>query len=354
MAAALHIIDPETSPDALREVAALCDPDDHVISVGPVRLPKDFPWSVRCVHRPLGSATAAGLTARGAPSSVGLIHAWSVPSAQAGEVMAQRQACPMIIHLPHFPPPTRLDHLARLAASSRVAVTVPTDACRRRLLAEGLLPPTVHVLPVPSSTIEHRQVQRAQTRQKLAVSREHRLMVAPGALTRQAGHKYACWVFAVLREVRDDLRLLVVDDGPARTSLEYFTSTLGCGREVVMAAGSIPLPQALAAADLAVSLPCGDSPVVSLVAALATGLPVVAWATADVQELTADGRVAALSTVGDVRGASAGALRLLEDAGAAAKLASAAAGWAKDRFSAAAARTAVEKIGATLRGAAPA
>ncbi len=354
MAAALHIIDPETSPDALRELAAMCDPDDRVISIGPVSLPRDFPWSVRCLHRPLGSATAAGLTARGAPSSVGLIHAWSIPSAQAGEVMAQRQACPMIIHLPHFPSPTRLDHLARLAAPGRVAVTVPTDACRRRLLAEGLLPPTVHVLPVPTVTFEQRQVRRTQTRKVLAASSEHRLIVAPGALTRQAGHKYACWVFAVLREVRDDLRLLVVDDGPARTSLEYFVSTLGCGHEVVMAAGGIPLPKALAAADLAVCLPCGDSPVVSLVAALAAGLPVVAWATADVQELTADGRVAALSAVGDVRGASAGALRLLEDANAAAQLAAAAASWAKDRFSGAAARAAVEEIGATLRRAAPA
>ncbi|MCJ7544759.1 MAG: glycosyltransferase [Phycisphaerae bacterium] len=348
MAGVLHIIDAETATDALRQLAAVVAPDDQVVSVGPVDVPREFTVPVQRIHRPLGSAAVEGLAARAPVGQVQLVQAWSVAAAQAGEAIARRKGCEMVVHLPHFPPLRRLDCLAVLASWGNVAVTVPTEACRGRLVAEGLSASIVHVLPPASAAIQDRPALRTRTRRALGVSDEHHLMVAPGALTQQAGHKYACWVFAVLREIRSDVRLLVPGEGPARPSVQYFASTLGYDREIHMPAGRIGLADALAAADVVVSLPTGDDPGVSLAAALVAGLPVVAWATADVQELTGGSRAAALSPVGDVRGASAESLRLLDEPAAAGALASAAAAWAGPRYSVAAAGAALERIRSTL------
>jgi glycosyltransferase involved in cell wall biosynthesis len=148
--------------------------------------------------------------------------------------------------------------------------------------------------------------------------------------------------------------LLVPGDGPAARSVRYFVSTLPYRQEVFLPAGRVSAPEALAAADIAVFLPEGDSGLAALAEAMGAALPIVAWGTGDVEELTGAGRAAVLCPPRDVRGASAEVLRLLEDPSAAAKLASAAAAWAKARFSPAAVKAVLEGIGATPHRVAPA
>jgi glycosyltransferase involved in cell wall biosynthesis len=353
VATALHIIDADVSADALRQLAALRDKGDPVASLGPVELPAEPTWPVVPIHKPLGCASAAGLMAPRLSETVERVHAWSISAALAGEAIARRQGCGLIVHLPHFPP-SRLGRLIMVTSWEQAAVTVPTDSCRRRLVAAGLDPKSIHVLPPVGSAIKDRQALRARTRRALALDNSHRLLVAPGALTRQAGHKYACWVFAVLRHVRDDVRLLVPADGPARRSVQYFVSTLPYQEEVSMPAGRVSAAEALAAADLAVFLPAGDCAMVALAEAMGAGLPIVAWDTADVEELTGGGRAAVVCPPRDVRGASAEILRLLEDSAAAKKLAAAAGTWARQHFSVAAVKAVLEGIGAVRPRVAPA
>lgn len=353
MAGMLHIIDAEVSTDSLRQLAAVVLPDDLIVSVGPVDAPGDLSLPATRIHRPLGSAALAGVLAPPLGAAVRGVQAWSIPAGQAGESIARRQGCGLVIHLPHFPPTNRLNRLAMLVSSGCMAA-VPTEACRRRLLAEGLSASAVGVLPPAAATMRQREALRAETRQALGVADAHRLVVAPGPLMREAGHKYACWAFAVLRQIRDDLRLLIPGIGPAEPTVRNFAATLGYDREIFMTSERLGLQAALAAADIMVFLPTGDCPVVSLAAGLAAGLPAVVWGTPDMRELTDEGRASEVYAVGDVRSASAALLRLVDDPAAAQALAAAAGAWGGLRFGPAAARRRLEQIHAALGQVSPA
>lgn len=344
MAGILHIIDAETSTNALCQLAALLERGDCVISVGPTTIPGWLAIPARRVRKPLGLATLAGWTAGELGNETQAVHAWSLPAAQTGEAIARRTDCALLIHLPHFPPTGELDRLAMLISSPRVLLTVPTRDCRSRLEAAGIDASRVHVLPAASTAIQGRDALRERVRTALGLGDEQQLILAPGSLMRQAGHKYACWVFAVLREVRDDLRLLIPGDGPAMRSLRYFVSTLGYDKEIFMPADRLSPQEALAAADLAAFLPLGDCPLVSLAAVLAAGLPTVAWATADVRELTGEGQAAVLCPVNSVRAASAAMLRMLQDRSAAKATSRAATAWAESHLSVAAMQTALKGL----------
>jgi hypothetical protein len=190
VSSALHIIDADVSPDFLRQLAALRGDGDQVISLGPVEPRSELPGLVAPIREPLGWATAAGLMAPNF-GDVRAVHAWSIPAALAGEAVARRHGCGMIVHLPHFPR-SRLGRLVFVTSWEQVAVTVPTDSCRRRLVAQGINAGSIHVLPPVGAAVKDRQALRARIRRALGVDESNRLLVAPGALTRQAGHKYAC------------------------------------------------------------------------------------------------------------------------------------------------------------------
>jgi len=334
----LHLIDAETSADALRQLAAVIGPDDVVASLGPLIAPAWWDRPIRRLRKPLGSAALGGILAKDLPANTELLHAWSIPAAQAGEPIARKRGCPTVLSLPYFPPTNSLDRLGLLTSSGKVALTAPTEACRRRLLEAGVGRSGVHVFPPVAATIPRREELRTKMRKALGVVEAHRLIAAPGRFTRQAGHKYACWVFSVLRQILDDVRLLLPGDGPAWSAVHTFAATLGYDREIFMTVERLTIQEVLAAADLAVFPANGDCDVGPLVSAMAAGLPVAAWSTADVTELTGSGLAAMLCPVGDVRSASAAVLRLLQDPSAAAALSAVAADWAGRRFSAAAGR----------------
>ena len=286
----LHLIDAETSTGALHQLAAVIGPDDVVASLGPVTVPAWWDRPTRRVRKPLGSAALGGIIAKDLPQSVELVHAWSISAAQAGEQIARKRGCPAVLSLPHFPPVNLLDRLAMLTSAGKVTLTAPTEACRCRLLEAGAGRAGVHVFPPVAVVLQRREELRARTRKALGVAEAHRLMVAPGRFTRQAGHKYACWVFAVLRQILDDVRLLLPGDGPVWSAVHALAATLGYDREIFMTAERLTIPEALAAADLAVVPAHGDCDLGPLVSATSAGLPVAAWSTADVTAPSAEDR----------------------------------------------------------------
>jgi glycosyltransferase involved in cell wall biosynthesis len=353
MSGALHLIDDQTETDAMHQLSAVIGPGDRVAAIGPMTLPAWWSLPVRRLRKPLGLAALAGQVATDVAGGAELVHAWSIPAAQAGEAIARNSGCPAILHLPHFPAPDCLDRLVMLASWGKLRLTVPTEACRRRLCEAGIDGSVMYVLPPVAAVVDRRDERRAGVRRALGLTEEQRLIVAPGRLTRAAGHKYACWVLAVLRQILDGVRLLIPGDGPVRSSVHYFASTLGYDREIFLAAERFTLQEALAAADLAVFFACGDCGLGALASALAV-LPVVALATADVEEMTGGGQAAMLCPVGDVRAASAAVLRLIQDPFAAKALSAAGAAWAEPRFSPAAARKNLAEILAAIRQGAPA
>lgn len=309
----LHVIDRDGPGSLLDQLSLLIGPDDGIASVGPP--PEDWlaPAAVLSVHVPLGQPRLCGRQMAELAGPGMILHAWSHAAALAGDAIPQQRKAGLVWSLAQPPRGQSLRDALRLARSRGACLTVPTIACRQYLLHAGVGEDSIRLLPPAAVPVDHRLTRRSRTRAMLGLEDRHRLIVAPCDITRDGGHKPACWAFAILRQVRDDLRLLL----PGRTTrgrgVLSFAQSTGHGCEIFFTQDRIPPQDCLAAADLAVFLPTRDADVYSLATAMAAGLPIVASATSDIAETAPHEQAALLTPPGDPRSAAAAILRLLED-----------------------------------------
>jgi glycosyltransferase involved in cell wall biosynthesis len=120
-----------------------------------------------------------------------------------------------------------------------------------------------------------------------------------GRLDSEGGALHLLAAFHALLQAQPTARLLVAGDGPSRGSLEAAAASLRLG-PFVRFLGALPDPwPLLAAADVfALPAPRPGMPV-SLLEAMAAGLPAVAAAAGAVPEMVAEGREALLVPPGD-------------------------------------------------------
>jgi glycosyltransferase involved in cell wall biosynthesis len=323
MGKVLHIIDTDTPQDMLWQLAALADAD-RVLCVGP--RPPIFPLGLTIdpVHMPMGSTTLGGLRlvplARGAE----IFHCWSCGALEAAQSMNDYVEGRLILSLPAAPPPDKFPSLLKDILKGRLTVTLPTDASRRAMvelgrqqtsdlfyekqrlgiddgqdlaadvlaIEGGIVQLTPQIAPIADLP-----ARRQATRKRLGLSDGQRLIVAPGEMLPQAGHKYVMWAHAILRQMVDQVYLALPDSGPAVARVEFFSNTTGCGSEIFLPrqaplVSGIDRRDCLAAADLAVFLPEADCGVVAVAEAMLAGLPIVAARTRDIQECTGGGSTA--------------------------------------------------------------
>lgn len=106
--------------------------------------------------------------------------------------------------------------------------------------------------------------------------------------------------FSVAAVRRPDLELVVLDDGPDRAELEALAQ-LCCGAKRVRFVGHVErMPEVLAAGDIVVSVPLSDGAPMSLMEAMAVGLPVVGSELAPYREWIEPGRTGALWSGDDI------------------------------------------------------
>jgi phosphatidylinositol alpha-mannosyltransferase len=132
-------------------------------------------------------------------------------------------------------------------------------------------------------------------------------------MVRLAGHKHASWAHAIVRQIRDDVRLLLPGAGPAERHVRFFAATTGYDDEVFLTGDRFSPAEALAAGDIALFLYEQDVGVSSLADAMAAGLPIVAADTPEVAECVPDGTAGLLTPIHDPRAASAAILRIIEE-----------------------------------------
>jgi hypothetical protein len=309
MLGVLHIIDSDAPAEMLDQLALAASPADRLVSAGPCP-DRPLPWPVEELHRPLSAATLCGWRNGGFPGQEKAVHAWSIPAAQVAGAIADQRGCGAVLSLPHVPAPADLARLAKLVRGGELMLTVPTESCRLCLLKALDCPATIHVLPPCARVTGDAAARRKQARASLGLAEHEQLVVAPAGITWQAGHCYACWIHAVLRQIKSNLRLLLPGVGPCVAEVRRFADATGHGEEILMPEEQLAIPDALAAADLAVFFFSREGGLSNLAAAMAAGLPIVAWADDDVSEILGDaGR---LTPCGDVRSASAAVLEMLE------------------------------------------
>jgi glycosyltransferase involved in cell wall biosynthesis len=161
-----------------------------------------------------------------------------------------------------------------------------TERARRCLLLEGVPEERIEVCP-PGVGIE-----RFAAAGPPATPPAHHTVLSAGRLVWEKGHQDVLRAVALLRRERDDVRLVVIGDGPERGRLERYASDLGL-EDVAGFPSRIPydeMPSLYASASALVlaSLPTKlweEQFGMVLVEALAAGTPVVACASGAIPEV---------------------------------------------------------------------
>jgi glycosyltransferase involved in cell wall biosynthesis len=201
-----------------------------------------------------------------------------------------------------------LGHAPRwvLRSLSRAALRVTPSAFLRRVFAQHGLQAQI----VPNIIDTDRF--RAQTRGTAAAG-PHLIV------TRNLEPIYdlptALQAFARIRALHPTARLTIAGSGPQRSELESLALRLGLG-EAVTFSGRIDnqrIPQLYASADLMLNSSTVDNMPISILEALASGVPVVTTSAGGITDFVTDGVTALIVPVGDHEAMAAAALRVLAD-----------------------------------------
>lgn len=131
------------------------------------------------------------------------------------------------------------------------------------------------------------------------------------ALRPEKNHELFLAGAKLIRDQLPDAQFLVVGDGPRRRELEALAATLGIRDATHFLGSRNDVPRLLAACDLVALTSHNEAAPVSILEALATGVPVVASNVGSVRETVIDGQTGRLFPAGDLAAFVAATLALL-------------------------------------------
>lgn len=171
-------------------------------------------------------------------------------------------------------------------------------------------------------------------RTRLGISEKERIVLAVGRLSREKAHRDLIAGFRHTRETKSaiQLKLVIVGDGPDRSSLEAYAESLGAKEQVVFAGQVTDVQPFYALADVFVLPSISEGSPNVLLEAMAANLPVVATAVGGVPEIVEHNTTALLVQANDPRALGAAISRLLTDGELAERLVKNAAEHVESRF----------------------
>jgi glycosyltransferase involved in cell wall biosynthesis len=137
------------------------------------------------------------------------------------------------------------------------------------------------------------------------------------------GHDTLLQAAALLREAGQSPALLLVGDGERRRAMQAMARELGLGADARFLGYRRDIPNLLAAADLFVLPSRSEGMPLSVLEAMAAGLPVVATRVGGVPELVSDGVHGLLVSIDDAPALAGAIRRLMSDPASAARMGSA-------------------------------
>ena len=335
MGQVVHVIDAACGLDALLEAAQLAGPDQPLMCIGPPPAWDDSPPRFG-LPAPMQTVSVWGLRGRRRrklrdlipPQAVPLC--WSISAAAALRAAGDRAGPAPLIRLTAAAEP-QLHELHRLSESTR-----PTVVCIHTSIAEalaGVAPATeVKVIGPLACRVPAGKARRARARKRLGLADEQVAIAAPGPVERGSGHRMAVWATAILTVAEVAVRLVMQETGRAARQAANFARQAGFAEQTILAPPQVPLPELLAAADVAVFLGPDRLPPVHLASAMAAGLPIVAADTPAAGEWLAFGRSALPAAADKPRDVARALLRVIEDKALGARLGRSARQAAKRKF----------------------
>ncbi len=134
-----------------------------------------------------------------------------------------------------------------------------------------------------------------------------------GRLWLQKRVRDVIWAVELLQNVRDDVHLLIVGDGPERRRLEKFRDNVQLQRRVHFLGHRNDVPEFLEHIDVLWSASMYEGLPNTIMEAMAAGVPVVATDIAGNNDLVADGQTGYLVKVGDTAGLARCANKIIAD-----------------------------------------
>jgi glycosyltransferase involved in cell wall biosynthesis len=178
----------------------------------------------------------------------------------------------------------------------------------------------------------HRPADRAALRRGLNLDPDRRYIACVARFHPVKDHPTLLRAFATVAAARPDVDLLLAGDGPQRPELTRLAAELGVADRVRFLGVRPDVPALLQAADVFALTSVSEAASLTLLEAMATGLPVVVTAVGGNPEIVRAGREGLLVPRGDSGAAAAALLSVLEDRARAAAMGDAGRARVEERY----------------------
>jgi glycosyltransferase involved in cell wall biosynthesis len=298
---------------------------------------------------PLYLATLPWLIARTRPD---ILHCHLIPSNILAKPLGALLGVPLIINHDHTNDPHRIDNKGLLAldkTTNRLAhhIVAVAGACRDFLIEhEGVPPEKITLVP---NAIDLRRfspgtVTRSASRAALGLTGEGPVVAGVGRLNPQKNFSLFLEIAALLAPEFPEVRFLLAGEGPEESMLRAKVRELGLGDRVVFAGYVADTRRVYVAADVLLMPSRFEGLPMTLLEAMAMGLPVVASRLDGIAEVVEDGKEGFLVDAGDGAGFADRVARVLGSEEVASSLAAAARAKIEAGFSVERMTSAVEEI----------
>jgi glycosyltransferase involved in cell wall biosynthesis len=205
-----------------------------------------------------------------------------------------------------------VDWLARYIERCQHIIT-PSDNIRQMLANYGGVIERVTTIPTGINLVPYQEADGSFIRSKFGLELK-RVLVTNGRLSMEKNWKTLLAAAALVFSKYDDVRLLMIGDGPLRRELEDYMEELGI-RERVIITGLVPfedIPAHLKAGDIYCFASVSETQGLVTMEAMAAGLPVVAVRATGSRDVVEEG-VQGLLTQNDSSALARAILHLLDD-----------------------------------------
>jgi glycosyltransferase involved in cell wall biosynthesis len=222
-----------------------------------------------------------------------VLHAWDVSSAVYAHLAAKMGGAAKIFVARHEIDPLRTLMSARIdrRITQRAARLVASSEPIRRVWAHEIGVPSERIELVPPGvpTAPVSGVSREQLLQERQLPPDARLIGVVGRLVPEKRVKDLIWAADLLRVLHDNLRLLIIGDGPLRTSLQQYARMASDLEHVQFLGDRVDVPRIMPHLDVLWNADENRRQSIALLEAMAAGVPVIASDTPLNRELVIDG-----------------------------------------------------------------
>jgi len=254
-----------------------------------------------------------------------IVHTHTATAGLLGRLAARLAGAPVILHTFHghvlhgYFGPLRskaLVWMERFLGRLSDCIVTVSEGQRRELAGYGIAPlEKITVVPLGFELEELLacESQRGELRHELGLAAENKLIGIIARLVPIKNHRLFLQAAQAVAEAVPQARFLVVGDGELKEELEAYACDLGLDGKILFTGWRRDLPRLYADLDVVALTSINEGTPVSLIEALAAGVPVVATAVGGVPDVVVEGETGYLVEAGDVEGMAEAIIELLRN-----------------------------------------